>query len=567
MGVVLSMFSQTQEGSPVSIFASRPWDKNWNAEMLRPRPIEYATALDMFRSSALSDPSLPLISYFGASLSAGEVDEQSDAVAVWLQEQGVVHGDRVALYLQNVPEFIITVLATWKAGATPVPINPMYRERELRELLTDSGAKVLVLLEYLWRDVAHAVVPQTSVQAVLSTNGLRYLPEGEPVPGVLADVVPLPVSGARDFADVVAEFGSRRPEPTPITPDDVAYLCYTSGTTGPPKGAMVIHRGVVFSSQNFRDMRGLVPGDVVFAVAPLFHITGLICTIAAGLLVPMRMVLGYRFDVGESLALIEKYRASFIVGATTVFIAFLSHPDFARRDISSLTKIICGGAPIPPAVLERYEAATGVYMYNGYGLTEATSPTFGTPAGQRSPVDPVSGALALGVPLPGTDLVILDDNGDDVGYNEPGEIVVRGPHIVPGYWNKPEETANALRDGWLRTGDVAFMDEDGWVYMIDRKKDVINASGYKVWPREVEEVLYEHPAVREAAVVGVPDEYRGESVKAVVSLRPGAVATEQELIDFAKTRLAAYKYPRVVEIIDDLPKTVSGKILRRELRS
>jgi long-chain acyl-CoA synthetase len=322
----------------------------------------------------------------------------------------------------------------------------------------------------------------------------------------------------------------------------------------------------VFSSQNFRDMRGLDADDVVFAVAPLFHITGLICTISLGFLVPMPMVLGYRFDAGESMALIEQYGVTFTVGATTVFIAFLAHPEFETRDISSLTKIICGGAPIPPAVLERYESATGVYMYNGYGLTETTSPTFGTPSGTRSPVDPRSGALALGVPLPGTDCVLLDDDGVDVGFDEPGEIVVRGPHVVPGYWGKPDETANAIRDGWLYTGDIGVMDDDGWVYMVDRKKDVINAAGYKVWPLEVEKVLYEHPAVREAAVVGIPDAYRGETVKAVVSLAPGEQATPEELVEFARQRLAAFKCPRTVEIIDDLPKTVSGKILRRELR-
>ena len=550
----------------MSVFDSRPWDKNWNAEMLQARPLEYETGLDMFLTSALADPQQPLISYFETTLTAAEVDEQSDAFACWLQARGIGRGDRIALYLQNVPEFVLSVIAAWKLGAVPVPINPMYRERELNELLMDSGAKVLVLLEHLWHDVAHSVVDGTAVELVVSTNGLAYLGTTDPVPAVLSDLQPQPVESSTPFSSAIEEFRGSQPQIADVTADDVAYLCYTSGTTGPPKGAMVSHRGVVFSSQNFRDMRGLVPGDVVFAVAPLFHITGLICTIAVGLLVPMRMVLGYRFDVGESLKLIEKYRCSFTVGATTVFIAFLSHPEFADRDISTLQKIVCGGAPIPPSVLERYETATGVYMYNGYGLTESTSPTFGTPSGRRSPVDPVSGALALGVPLPGTDLVILDDAGKPVGYDEPGEVVVRGPHVVTGYWNKPEETANAIQDGWLRTGDVAFMDSDGWVYMVDRKKDVINASGYKVWPREVEEVLYEHPSVREAAVVGVPDDYRGETVKAFVSLRPGEKATVEELIEFTKGKLAAYKYPRIIEIIDDLPKTVTGKILRRELR-
>ena len=507
----------------MSIFATRPWDTLWGPEMLAPRPIEYETALDMFTRSALSDSTRPLISYFDRTLTAAEVDSESDAIACWLQAHGVVAGDRVALYLQNVPEFVIAVVATWKVGAIAVPLNPMYRERELRQLLVDSGSTVLVLLEHLWDDVAAAVVADTAVSSMLSTNGLRYLAKGQAVPSVLGDVVNMPVPGATDFATAAQEFAGRRPERVDLDADDVAFLCYTSGTTGLPKGAMVTHRGIVFSSQNFRDMRGLVSSDAVFAVAPLFHITGLICSISLGFLVPMRIVLGYRFDVEESLKLIERYRCSFTVGATTVFVAFMSHPTFEDHDISSLTKIIAGGAPMPPAVLDRYESATGTYLYNGYGLTETTSPTFGSPTGQRNPTDPLYGALALGVPLPGTDFKLVGDDGADVGYGEAGEIVVRGPHVVPGYWNNPEQTANAIRDGWLYTGDIASMDRDGWVFMVDRKKDVINASGFKVWPREVEEMLYEHPAVREAAVVGVADDYRGETVKAFVSLRPGAV--------------------------------------------
>jgi long-chain acyl-CoA synthetase len=545
---------------------ARPWDKNWGEEMLRPRPIEFESGLDMYRRAALADPDRPLLCYFDATITASDFDAQADAVAVWLQGRGIAPGDRIALYLQNVPEFVITIVAAWKVGAIPVPVNPMYREDELRELLTDSGARALVVLQHLWHDVASHVVDETAVEFVLSTNGLRYLASDGRLPEVLEDVAEQPVPVGADFSAVVEEHRGRRPETVEVDGDDIAFLCYTSGTTGPPKGAMVTHRGAVFSSQNFRDMRGLDADDVVFAVAPLFHITGLICTISLGFLVPMPMVLGYRFDAGESMALIEQYGVTFTVGATTVFIAFLAHPEFDTRDISSLTKIICGGAPIPPAVLERYESATGVYMYNGYGLTETTSPTFGTPSGRRSPVDPRSGALALGVPLPGTDCVLLDDDGVDVGFDEPGEIVVRGPHVVPGYWGKPDETANAIRDGWLYTGDIGVMDDDGWVYMVDRKKDVINAAGYKVWPLEVEKVLYEHPAVREAAVVGIPDAYRGETVKAVVSLAPGEQATPEELIEFARQRLAAFKYPRTVEIIDDLPKTVSGKILRRALR-
>jgi long-chain acyl-CoA synthetase len=231
-----------------------------------------------------------------------------------------------------------------------------------------------------------------------------------------------------------------------------------------------------------------------------------------------------------------------------------------------MTKVLSGGAPVFPAVVERWEGLTGNYIHNAYGLTETTSPSHVGPFGSRAPVDPTSGALSVGVPVSNTVVRVVDDDGRDLPVGEVGEIVIRGPQVVPGYWNKPEETAHALPEGELHTGDVGFMDADGWFYLVDRKKDQINAGGYKIWPREVEDVLYGHPAVREAAVVGVPDSYRGETVKAVVSLKAGAELQPDELIAFARERMAAYKYPRVVEVVDELPKTVSGKILRRELR-
>jgi long-chain acyl-CoA synthetase len=310
----------------------------------------------------------------------------------------------------------------------------------------------------------------------------------------------------------------------------------------------------------------LTPDDVVLGVAPLFHITGLIAALTASMLVPMPLVLGFRFDPATVLELIERHRPTFTVGAITVFIALMNDPAASERDVSSLAKVYSGGAPIAPAIVDRFEERFGAYIHNIYGLTETTSPSHAVPLGARAPVDPTSGALSVGVPIFDSVVRVVDDEGRDVPVGEVGEFVTSGPQVVPGYWQKPEETANALPGGALRTGDVGFMDADGWFYVVDRKKDQINASGYKVWPREVEDVLYEHPAVREAAVVGVPDEYRGETVKAFVSLRPDATATPDELIAFCRERMAAYKYPRQVELVDELPKTVTGKILRRELR-
>jgi long-chain acyl-CoA synthetase len=302
-------------------------------------------------------------------------------------------------------------------------------------------------------------------------------------------------------------------------------------------------------------------------VAPFFHITGLIGNLAAGLLAGMPIVMSYRFEADTALDLIERHGVTFTVASLTVFIALMNASTADRRDLSRFTKVLSGGAPIAPATVEAYEKKFGAYIHNIYGLTETTSPSHCVPLGTRAPLDPASGALSVGVPIFSTIVHVVDEQGADLPPGEVGEFVTSGPQVVSGYWEKPDETEHAIPGGVLHTGDVGFMDEDGWFYLVDRKKDLINASGYKVWPRDVEDVLYGHEAVREAAVVGVPDEYRGETVKAFVSLKPGESVTEDSLIAFCKERMAAYKYPRRIEFVEELPKTASGKILRRELRA
>ena len=304
----------------------------------------------------------------------------------------------------------------------------------------------------------------------------------------------------------------------------------------------------------------------MFGIAPLFHITGLIGHVGLSYLTPMPLILAYRFEPQVVLDALREHRPTFTIGAITAFTAVLNAPGFSKDDFSSFTSVYSGGAAISPTAEQRFQQATGCQVHNAYGLTETTSPMTLTPKDTPSPVDEASGALSVGVPVPNTVVRIQNDDGEDVPLGEVGEIVADGPQVVAGYWHKPDATESNIPGGALKTGDVGFMNPQGWIFIVDRKKDMINASGYKVWPREVEDVLAEHASVHEAAVVGVPDEYRGETVVAYVSLNPGTAATPDELIAHCKERMAAYKYPRTVYLIDELPKTVSGKILRRELR-
>jgi long-chain acyl-CoA synthetase len=523
------------------------------------------TALEMFRATVARDPAAPLLHYFDRSVSAGDCDALSDALAVALQRRGVDAGDRIAIYLQNIPQVVIAVLAAWKCGAVIVPCNPMLRERELVKVLAGSGCRVLICQEDLYADVARAARPSTALEHVVTTTPLAFLPP-DAVPAMLAGIVRTRDPGAADLMELVAQHSGEKPKPVDLTGDDIAFMVYTSGTTGDPKGAMNTHRNVVFATSVYERWIGLTSRDVILGLAPLFHVTGLIGHVTLTMLTGAPLVLFYRFDVNEACRLVERHRATFTVSAITAFIALLNSDALAKHDLKSLSKIYTGGAPTPARILEDWHARTGVRIQPMYGLTEATSPTHMTPLGAIPPIDPQTGAMAIGVPVCNTLAKVVTDDGRDAAPLEIGEFVIAGPQIVPGYWQKPEETAKALSADGLRTGDVGFMDESGWFYLVDRSKDMIVASGFKVWPREVEEVLYQHPAVREAAVVGVPDAYRGETIKAVISLKPGTTVTPEEIRAFARERMAAYKYPRVVEIMDDLPKTTSGKIMRRLLQ-
>lgn len=509
-------------------------------------------------------PDTPAILYFGTPISFAELDRLSDGLAVSLQEGGVRPGDRVAAYLQNVPQFPLVMLAAWKIGAILVATNPMLRHKELRALLNDSGASVLVTLESLWLDVARDVVSDTGVRRTITTSELDFL--GDVVPEVLRTSMRARDENVDDLLELAQRYAGRRPAASAPSRSDVAFLTYTSGTTGPAKGAMNTHGNVIVGAETYRDTVGLGDEDVILGIAPLFHITGLVAHIALGMVAGIPVVLHYRFDVQTVFELVERHGATFTVAAITAYVALMNAEGTSPRMLRSLRWTLSGGAPIAPALAKAWQEHTGTPLVPVYGLTETTGPTNMVPPGVEPPVDENSGALSVGRPVPGTSVWAVDDAGREVPAGTAGEIVVCGPQVVPGYWEQPEESAAVFMGGAMRTGDVGVIDADGWCFIVDRKKDLINASGYKVWPREVEDGLLSHPAVREAAVIGVADSYRGESVKAFVSLKAGMGATERELIDFCRARMAAYKYPRAIVVLDELPKNASGKLMRRELR-
>lgn len=558
-----SSTADSARAAGASIYAAKPWLGRLTAAQRG--PVEpAASVVHAFRASVLRAPEHTALAYFDGRLSYREVDALTDSVAGHLAARGLARGDRVAILLQNTPHFVIALLGAWKAGATVVPVNPMYKSAEVRHVLADADVTALICSDRAWETYLRETAAASPVRVVLTACQLDLQTRNDTR---VLDFKRLPQAADADDLVTVARQGLPAPGDRQLGPSDVALISYTSGTSGQPKGAMNTHGNITYNAERQRTGSGIPEGACYFAMAPLFHITGMVAQVAACLTNAGTLALAYRFEAGVVLDAFAEHKPAYTVGPSTAFMALAAHPSVTREHFDSFAMISSGGAPLPPALVEKFREGFGPYIHNGYGLTECTAPCASVPPGQEAPVDPVSGTLAVGVPGPETVVRIVDDHGADVPFGEQGEITVRGPQVVPGYWKRPDATDEAFPDGELRTGDIGFMDAQGWLYVVDRKKDMINASGFKVWPREVEDVLYSHAAVREAAVIGVPDSYRGETVKAFVSLRPGADAAPDDLAAYCKERLAAYKYPRAVEILPELPKTTSGKILRRELRS
>lgn len=548
-------------------YDERPWLGLYREGQPHDVQPEFPNLLDMFGDSLKRAPEQDAIRYFDGSLSVAELDAAADSFATALQDRGFAIGDRLAIYSQNNPAFLIGMLAAWKAGGIAVSVNPMYKERELGHVLRDSGARALLCLDEV-HAVAEAVLAEedVAVTIVVTFSGRDF--QNRDDRRVLPDTGLVDAPRSTDLLSLLEAYRDARPHEVPAAePGDTAFLVYTSGTTGEPKGAELTHANFVVNAQNYREWMELGPDESILAVAPLFHITGLVGHGVLSLLLPAPLVLGHRFHAEVMVDAIREHRPVFTVGAITAFAALAAVPGVTADDFSSLTKVYSGGAPIAPALAGQIERVLGNYVHNAYGLTETSSITHIVPPDRRAPVDRESGALSIGVPIASVHARILGGDDEELPPGQIGELLISGPQVATGYWGRTDASLEAFPDGELRTGDVGFMDDEGWFYLVDRKKDMIIAAGYKVWPREVEDILYTHNAVREAAVVGAPDAYRGETVHAFVTLEPHAMVAEAELIAYCRDRMAAYKYPRQITVVDELPKTASGKILRRELRS
>jgi long-chain acyl-CoA synthetase len=449
-----------------------------------------------------------------------------------------------------------------------VQTNPMYTERELVELVNDSGAETMVTLDRFYPKAA-VVRAKTGLKRIILTSAGDFLP---PVKRILYPLkerlegkhVRLRGKNFYRFRELLRRYRGRRPPEVEINPEeDIALLQYTGGTTGVPKGAMLTHKNLLANALQARAwfLQAEEGRERVLAVLPFFHVYGMTVVMNLAVALSSTLILLPRFRIDEVLEAINKYQPTIFPGAPTMYVAFNTHPQIQRYEVGSIKECISGSAPLPVEVKKRFEELTGGRLVEGYGLSEASPVTHSNPLDGRD----IPGSI--GLPFPDTEATIVDPvTGEELGVGQVGELVIRGPQVMKGYWNKPEETSQALKGGWLHTGDIAKMDEQGYFYIVDRAKDMIIASGYNVYPREVEEVLYQHPQVAEVAVIGVPDPYRGETVKAFIVPRAGEELSEEEITRFCRERLAAYKVPRLIEFRDSLPKSAVGKVLKRELR-
>ncbi|MED4585202.1 AMP-binding protein [Brevibacillus choshinensis] len=547
---------------------AKPWIANYPPETAPSLEYPRVPLTYFLEQSAKDYPDSYAIYFMGKRITYRDLLQMSYQCAHALMSRGVKKGDRVAIMLPNIPQAVISYYGALFAGATVVMTNPLYTERELIHQLNDSGAETIITLDLLYKRVS-SIKASTPLKRLIVTSIGDFLPfikkllyplvqkkEGHnPQVSYGSEVEP--------FLSIVKE-SATNPVQMQVDPEeDIALLQYTGGTTGVAKGVMLTHGNLIANSiQCQAVLYKLKKGkERILGALPLFHVYGMTTVMNKGISIAAEIILVPKYDVKQIFDMIDKVKPTLFPGAPTMYIALINHPDLKNHDLSSIEACVSGSAPLPVEVQNKFEELTRGKLVEGYGLTEASPVTHSNPIwGKR-----ITGSI--GLPWPDTDCRIVDSaTGEALPQGEVGELAVKGPQVMKGYWNRPEETAAILQDGWLLTGDMGYMDEEGYFYIVDRKKDMIIAGGFNIYPREVEEVLFEHPAIQEAAVIGVPDPYRGETVKAFVVFKQGQHASEEELEKHCRQRLAAYKIPRKYEIRADLPKTMVGKVLRRQLQ-
>lgn len=547
--------------------AERPWLKHYPAEVAPAYEYPKHNLGLILKHTAAKFPHQPALDFMGYQMCYEPLFEQARRFASGLLELGVQRGDRVAIMLPNCPQMLIAYYGTLLMGGVVVMTNPLYQEGELTHQMRDSGAIVMVTLDILLTRVLQ-VKKHTSIAHVLVGSIADYLPFPKGwlyrlkarKDGQNLQIPKLPY--VHRMPEWLKQQSSSIANAEVDAEQDIAMLQYTGGTTGVAKGVMLTHLNLlsntVQSSKWF--YRSRMGQEKFLAALPCFHVFGLTVLLNLSVYLGGELILMPRFDVKQVLTNIHRKKATIFPGAPTMYIAINHNKDVKKYDLSSIRACVSGSALLPLEVQETFESLTGGRLIEGYGLTETSPITHANNIWEYRKIG------SIGIPFPDTEAAIVNsDTGERLHVGEIGEIIVRGPQVMKGYWNRPEETEAVLKEGWLYTGDMGRMDEEGYFYIVDRKKDLINASGFKVYPRDVEETLFEHPDVKEAVVIGVPDAYRGETVKAFIVLKDGSDVTKEQIMDWCRGRLAAFKVPRIIEYRTELPKTMIGKVLRRKL--
>lgn len=543
---------------------NRPWLIFYEREV--PPNIDYPVIplTRFYQNASCEYPNNTSMIFYGRRITYRQGWDYIRSLSTALGNLGVKKGDRVSIYLPNCPQFVISFYAVLRLGAIVVQTNPMYVPRELEHILNDSEAETIITLDLLF-DRVMEVKDKTRIKRIIVTKIEDFLPPHLKLLYPLIKKKPkinFGAPGIYRFTDLLKT--TPKKIDVEINPrEDVALFQYTGGTTGISKAAMLTHYNLVVNTiQAVTWLTDREEGkEVLMAVLPFFHVYGMTVGMNFAIYLASTLVLVPRFNVKEVVKLIEKYRVTLFPGAPTIYIAVINFKDVKKYDLSSIKACISGSAPLPVKVKEDFEKLTGAKLVEGYGLSEAS------PVTHCNPIYGLNKPGSIGIPFPDTDAKIVDiETGEkELPVGEAGELIVRGPQVMKGYWKMPEETRRVLRNGWLYTGDIARMDKDGYFYIVDRKKEMIIASGYNIYPREIEEVLYKHPKIKEAAVVGIPSGYRGETVKAYIVLKEGETATEEEIIAYCRKNLARYKVPEIIEFRKELPKSAVGKVLKRVL--